>query len=132
MRAGDCEIWLFVTLDLEGFHCLTSFVTAVSSAGVNCWERMFPCRLASSSPWAANSARHIYAWILSGRYAFTLREYISQAMLSRRKSLVGRKPPPPACLGLVFRNISATIVHLGQGKLRVNISLLGLHAKSLN
>jgi hypothetical protein len=45
-----CAILLIVTLALAGFHCWTSFLAIVISAGFNCLERRLPCRLASSSP----------------------------------------------------------------------------------
>jgi hypothetical protein len=62
---GYCAILLIVTLALAGFHCWTSFLAFVISAGFNSLERRFPCRLASSSPWAADNVSHMYAWILS-------------------------------------------------------------------
>lgn len=62
-----CAILLIVTLALAGFHCWTSFFAFVISAGFNCLESRLPCRLASSSPWLADSASHMYAWALSVR-----------------------------------------------------------------
>jgi hypothetical protein len=53
---------------------------------------------------------------------------VSKSELRKRITLIRCALVPSDSLGLVFRNISAAIIGLGQRKLRFDISLLGLCA----